>query len=95
MMLTIKRGDKYPLTFTVNMDLTGASVRLLVKSPLGLVEELPSAIQDASAGTVVHHLTGTLAPGTYTVELEVTQGGQIVTFPSASFEELRVVNDLG
>lgn len=94
-MLTVKRGDTYPITFTANMDLTGGTVRLLAKPPRGTVIELPCSIQDPVNGIVVHNLTGTLSVGVYQMELEVTHSGTIITFPSDDFEELQVIQDLG
>jgi len=94
-MLTVKRGDTYPITFTANMDLTGASVRLLAKPTKGAVIQLPADVQDPASGIVVHNLTGTLPVDTYRVELEVTISGTVITFPSNSFEELSVIPDLG
>jgi hypothetical protein len=94
-MLTVKRGDTYPITFTANMDLTGATVRLLARSSQGNTIELASTIQDAVAGTVVHNLTGTLGIDVYEIELEVTHTGTIISFPSDGFEQLCVIPDLG
>lgn len=39
----------------------------------------------------VDHL---LEPGSYDVELEVSRGDEVVTFPSESYERLTVVRDL-
>jgi hypothetical protein len=95
-MLTVKRGDTYPVTFTANMDLTGATVRLLAREyPSGPLIELPADIQDAEAGIVVHNLTGDLEVAVYSVELEVTASGVVITFPSDTFELMVVVPDLG
>lgn len=94
-MLTVKRGDTYPITFTANMDLSGATIRLLAKPPRGAVITLPAVVTDAVNGKVEHTLTGTLPVGIYYVELEVTHSGVIITFPSDNFEQLSVISDLG
>lgn len=95
MTVTVKHGDKYPTVWVANMDLTGATVRLLAKPRYeGDTVVLASSITDAVAGEVTHVLTGTLEPGSYDVELEVSRGDEVVTFPSESYERLTVVRDL-
>lgn len=99
MSVTIKQGDIHDTEWVVNMDLTGATVRLLCR-PLpkqGLPNEvtvLASTITDAPGGVITHRTTGTLAIGNYAIEAEVTRAGEIVTFPNAGYETLRVVADL-
>lgn len=95
-MITVKQGDTHNITFTVNMDLTGATVRLLCRP---IAEEAPtilaSSITDASGGIVTHQLTGDLEPGRYYVELEVTKSGVIATAPSDGYETMRVIREIG
>jgi len=96
-MITVKRGDTHDTTWTVGMNLTGATVRLLAQPrTTGTTIVLACVVTDAVGGIVTHTLTGTLAVGVYDVELEVTtSGGQIVTFPNDSYETLCVARDLG
>lgn len=102
-MITVKEHDVYGITYAANMDLTGTTVRLLARQGRnGTPFVLPSAITDAAGGIVTHTLTGTLAVGTYQVELEVTAAGEIVTFPTNDptkpyeryYEILSVVEDI-
>ena len=96
MAVTVKRGDTHDTLWTANMDLTGATVRLLARYKKDkTVQVLPTTISDAAAGEVTHTLTGTLAVGVYEIELEVTQGPLVVTFPNGKYETLNVVQDLG
>lgn len=92
--MIVKQHDKHQVVWTANMDLTGTTVRLLAKRG-GTLTPLDAVIIDAPAGKVGHTLTGTLDPGTYQVELEVTQGASIVTFPNDSYSTLTVTPDLG
>ena len=96
-MITVKRGDKYDVTFTVNADLTGATTRLLANRQYTTGEPtlLGHTVTDPVNGVVTHTLTGTLDPGRYNVELEATRGGETFTFPSSGFETLQVEPDLG
>lgn len=102
-MITVKRRDRYAITYTVNMDVTGCTTRLLA-TLIGteIPIELPHEVTDAAAGVLAHHLDGTLPPGDYLVEVEVTTpAGDPVTFPTRQerglpqFERLRVIHDLG
>lgn len=93
-MSIVKSGDTHEVSWKANMDLTGASVRVVAKDRDGVVTVLASTITDAAEGLVTHTLTGTLALGSYKVELEVTDGGQIITFPNNSYASLTVIPDL-
>lgn len=102
-MITVKRGDRYAITYTVSMDVTGCTTRLLAR-PVGeeLPLELPHEVTDAAAGELTHMLDGALQPGDYLVEVEVTTpAGDPVTFPTRQksgvpqFERLRVIHDIG
>lgn len=100
-MITVKRGDTYPVVYSVNMDLTGSTTRLLAMNRSTKVTlELDHDITDAPEGEVTHTLTGALTVGIYQVELEVTtQDGEIVTFPTSQtgqpqYDTLRVIEDI-
>lgn len=98
-MITVKQGDQYDITYTLNMDLTGATVRLVAGKAGGDPVELDTNITDPAGGVITHTLTGTLPAGTYQVEAEVTVGGQVVTFPTVQdrgpqYETLVVLPDL-
>ena len=93
-VLVVKTGDRYPTYWTVPMPLTGATVRLIAKRRGAPAVVLPSTILDAPNGVVQHILDGTLAVGDYLVELEITIGSEVVTAPTDTYENLRVIADL-
>lgn len=93
-MLTVKQGDRYPTYWHVPADLTGSTVRLIARRGANPAQVLASTVVNAQGGVVQHVLTGTLTVGTYAVELEITQGANIITAPTDSFENLRVIADL-
>lgn len=92
--MIVKRGDTYDVTWKANMDLTGASVRLIASPRVGVPFELDSTISDPVQGEVTHTLTGTLPIDRYRVELEATINGEIITFPNDSYARLDVIPDL-
>lgn len=93
-ILTVKTGDTYATTWTVPLNLTGSTVRLIARKRGFDPIVLPTTITDAANGVVQHVLTGTLPVGNYLVELEVTNGSVIVTAPTDSYENLKVIPDL-
>lgn len=94
-VLTVKTGDTYATTWRVPLNLTDATVRLIAKRSHADPVVLPTTILDAASGIVQHVLTGTLAVGTYSVEMEITlPGNTIITAPTDSYENLRVIADL-
>lgn len=94
-MTVVKSGDKHAVKWRANLDLTGATVRLLIR-PVngGDYEALPCSITDAATGEVTHMLDGTLPIDRYRVELEVTKGGDVITFPNDDYAKLQVIPDL-
>lgn len=92
--MIIKAGDTHAVQWKANMDLTGATVRLVAKPRTGVPLVLASTVTDAEEGVVSHTLTGTLPKGTYQVELEVTKGVEIITFPNNTYAQLTVIPDL-
>lgn len=92
--LTVKSGDKYPTYWHVPMDLTDATVRLIARRGSNPAITLSSSISDATQGVVEHILDGTLVVGNYAVELEISIHGMIITAPTATYENLRVIADL-
>jgi hypothetical protein len=93
-VLTVKTGDRYPTYWRVPMDLTGTSVRLIARRGSALAITLPSTISDPTGGVVEHVLDGLLIVGMYAVELEITRDDQIITAPTDTYENLRVIADL-
>ena len=97
----VKYRDTSTITFTVKdaagvaVSLAGSTVRLLAQPYVGGgAVELDSS-PGAGTGTVEHQLTGTLAVGTYRLEVEVTAaGGAITTAPSFGYAVLVVQPDL-
>lgn len=92
--MIVKAGDTHVVQWKANLDLTSATARLVAKPRVGDPIVLASTITDATEGLVSHTLTGTLAIGTYKVELEVTTGGEIITFPNNGYTTLTVIPDL-
>lgn len=93
--MIIKAGDTHAVQWKANMDLTGVTVRLVAKPRKGgepII--LASSITDAVEGVVSHTLTGTLATVTYNIELEVTKGVEVITFPNNTYAQLTVIPDL-
>jgi len=105
MTTTVKAGDTYVVTFTVSdsagvvVDLSSvASLRIVARlagDPNAAAIVLSGAISDPVNGKVTHTLTGTLAPGTYDVEIELTTFASVKsTVPSDSYFTLVVLPDL-
>lgn len=92
--MIVKAGDTHAVQWKANMDLTGATVRLVAKPRTGVPLVLTSTVTDAEEGVVSHTLTGALPKGTYQVELEVTKGVEIITFPNNTYAQLTVIPDL-
>lgn len=92
----IKQGDKFPVTLTVNHDLTGATTRLVVRhlTRTGEREDLDHTVTDTAEGQVTHTLDGTWGVGRHYLELEITQGGQVRTAPTSTFLVIEIVRDL-
>ena len=94
-LANVKRGDT-DTTWKLNMDLTGSTIRVLVRSrskPVTMTE-LTSEIVDAENG-IVSANTSVLPVGSYDVEVEVMQGPKIYTFPDSGFASLSINTDLG
>ena len=96
-MITVKRGDTHAIYWTINLDLTGATVALWArKTSTPTAVALASSITDAQDGEISHTLTGVLDVGEYLVEAEVVlSDGQKVTAPNSSYAKLQVLEDLG
>ena len=92
--MIVKSGDTHEVKWTANMDLTGATVRLIASPATGVPLVLPSTITNPAQGEVTHTLTGELPVGRYRVELEATIGGEIITFPNDTYARLDVIPDL-
>lgn len=93
-VLTVKQHDRYATTWTVSMDITGATTRLLARRPNAPVIELVHTVIDAAGGVVQHVLDGTLPVADYRVELEISRDGETITAPTDHYENLRVITDL-
>lgn len=95
-MVAIKQGDQFPVPFTVNHDISGATVRLIVRhlSRDGAFEELDHTVTDAENGVVTHTLDGTWAVGKHYLELEITQAGETRTAPTTGQCVIRIDRDL-
>lgn len=98
---TIRTGDTHKLTFTVGspsgvVNISGATGRLLLRKITGGggVFDLPTTVTDPVAGTLTHQLDGTLLPGIYLLEIELTVNGEIITVPSDGADRLIVENTI-
>lgn len=92
-MITVKHGDRVPVSLTTNHDLSAATVVLAVKhltrsAPATLVDV---EITDAATGAVSFMLDGTWARGDHYLELKITQGAERRTAPSDGTFVIRVV----
>jgi hypothetical protein len=100
-MLEVKRGDRYDTLWTVRedngapVDLTGATVRLIARTEFGQPIDLPHTVVNPTAGQIIHTLDGTLPVSTYRVEAELIRGAEKRTAPTTTYENLRVIPDLG
>lgn len=94
-VVTVKQHDNVRTTWTVNMDLTGATTRLLARRPNAPVIELTHTVVNAAGGVVEHITDGTLPVAAYRVELEISRGGERITAPTDRYESLVVITDLG
>lgn len=106
-MITVKRGDRHPhIDATLlnpdgtAVDLSGASVKFLMRSVLGGVLKVNASatVVDAAAGQVsyVWGATDTDTAGDYRAEFEVTFGdGTKLTVPNDSYLPVTVLEDLG
>lgn len=96
MVDSIKQGDRFPITLTVNHDLTGAATRLIVRhiTRTGQREDLLHTVTDTTQGQVEHTLDGTWEVGRHYLELEITQGGQVRTAPTNTFLVIDIARDL-
>lgn len=92
--MIVKEGDRHPISWKANMDLTGSTVRLIVEGADSAPTILASTVSNPTEGEVTHNLTGLLPIGRYRVELEVTTGAEIVTFPNDQYARLDVIPDL-
>lgn len=100
-MSTVKLGDTHTITFTLKdsagavVDLTGSTPRVIARALGGGAAVVLVSALGVDPGTVTHTLTGTLAAGTYHIEVEITaSGGAITTAPSAGYATLTVAPDL-
>lgn len=82
------------MTWVLNMNLTGATVKAFVQGTTGDPIELPASIVNAAKGQV-SVTTSSLDVDKYKLEIEVTSGGVISTFPDEKYASLVVYQDLG
>lgn len=95
-MITVRHGDKYPVTFTAGsvsgaFDLTESTVELLYRrhATSDEWESLTIDNQDDQAGEVTTDAWSELDAGLYVVVVRVTTAdGQILTFPTDDVGEV-------
>lgn len=93
--LVVKQGDRYATFWRVpGFNLTGCTVRLIARRGKNPAIVLSSTITDPATGEVRHVLDGSLDVGDYAIELEITRGVEIITAPTDSYDNLRVIADL-
>lgn len=103
--MTIKRGDTRPVVYRVNADLTGATLRFLLRPAVGAptLIDVPGAVavtEPGGASSLVTVPVDAFAdelspPGGWFVELEATVGVFVQTFPNLGYGRLKVIPDLG
>lgn len=89
---TVVRGDRHDISWTIDTDLTGATVKLVLR-PVGGGETVEIA-GTVSESTATFPWADQVEPGTYACEIEVTRDEQIVTAPTDRPGTLRVREDL-
>ena len=94
--LIIKRGDKHDVQLTIGnppLDLAGGVAKVHVKPSVnGTAEVFDGTL---NGNVVTWTLDGTLDPGKYILEVQITVGGNwIVTAPSDGMMDLIVLQDL-
>jgi hypothetical protein len=91
--MIVKQGDTFPVSLTVNHDLTGATTRLVVRHLRrdGELETLPTT---DTGTTVTFELDGTWQPGYHFIELEITRDGEVRTAPTDDTFTILVKPDL-
>jgi hypothetical protein len=89
----IKETDTY-LPVSVNADLTGSSVRVVVRPSGTLVSsDLPNTVTDAPNGEI-RITTTELAVGVYELEIEQNQAGTLAHYPNRGYDLIIVGDDL-
>ena len=91
-MTYVRHGDKHPITLTVNTDLTGATVEAHMRrqNTTALIP-FPVTVTNPPEGELTHTLAGDLPVGVYELEVEVTTGDEVRTYPSQGSQTLRVL----
>lgn len=101
----IKQGDRLPLLNATLVDsdgaavnLTGASVRFLMRNEAGtVVVNQAATVVSAASGTVRYSwgATDTATAGVYNAEFEVTVDSLKRTFPTQGYLRVTVWDDVG
>ena len=104
MPVTVREGDTHDVSWQVMadgapMDLDGMTAVVHVQLPKGspinlaaIVETVPES--EPEQWRIRHTLTGTLAAGTYLLEIELTKDGVKATAPTAKNDTLTVVKQI-
>lgn len=104
--MTVRQGDTHAVYWKVTdgdvengvpheVDLSGMTAEIHVKlSAKGSPSIDLLAVVEESENRIRHNLTGTLAPGTYLLEIELTKDGVIATAPTAKNDTLTVVTQI-
>lgn len=105
MTIVKKRDRRYLKWRVINpetggiQDLTGSTAKLLVREQYSEEDVVgyPMEIDgDPTQGVVQYWYDGTIVPGTYDLEVEVTSpAGSIITSPTEGYNTLLVEPDLG
>lgn len=91
----LKQDDVHPVTFKINMDLTGCAGQIILKSRAdGTVVVEPVTVTDAAGGVVEWAYDGTLDEGSYKAEIEITRDSEKMTAPSQGYYIINVQCDL-
>lgn len=94
--MTVRQGDTHSVYWQVledgvPIDLTGMTAEIHIRPAKGTtVTDLAAEVVEID-NRIKHILTGTLAPGTYLLEIELSKAGVIATAPTAKNDTLTVV----
>lgn len=89
----VKYGDTHDVTFTINADLTGATLAgfIRLRNDSGAWTSITvTLVSGGSISTVKHTLSGSLAVGEYDLVIKATQAGAVATTPTVGYHRLVV-----
>lgn len=93
--MTEKRGDTRTRELTLNRPISaGADVRVFLRRRKDPAVTMTHTVVDPAAGRIAVTFDGALPVGEYNLEVQVTEGAVIATFPTDGFVLVRIVQDI-